>query len=145
MAEQDGENPALPQATAATIDQSPSTARLVVIGSGDFLNDTVFTISSQMSFDRYLNSIQLLQNAVDRSVEDLDLLSIRSRGATTRLLEPLEPNEESMWEALNYAVALMAIVVIGLIWASRRRNQKPMELHGSPPQKTEQEVSLEKV
>ena len=122
--------------------KSPDTARLTVIGSGDFLNDTVFQISSQLSANRYLNSLQLIQNAVDWSVEDMDLLSIRSRGSNTRVLDPLQPNEESFWEFLNYAVALLALVVIGLFWAARRRGEKPMILTRSIADHTDPEVSL---
>ena len=65
-----------PAPATGTIDSSPTTSRLVVIGSGDFLNDTVFSLSSQLSPDSYLNSLQLVANAVDWSVEDLDLLGI---------------------------------------------------------------------
>ncbi len=68
-----------PQAGGA-IETSPDTARLVVVGSAEFLTDIVFQISSSLAQDRYLNSLQFLQNAVDWSVEDLDLLGIRSRG-----------------------------------------------------------------
>jgi ABC-2 type transport system permease protein len=124
-----GEGAATPARSAlGAIEKSPDTARLAVIGSGDFLNDTVFTISSQLSFDRYLNSLQFIQNAVDWSVEDMDLLSIRSRGAYARVLDPLEPSEQSFWEFTNYALALLALVVIGGLWAAHRRNEKPMAI-----------------
>ncbi len=123
--------PAQPVVTS-TIDRSPDTARLIVIGSGDFINDTVFQISGQASFDRYLNSLQFLQNSVDWSVEDLDLLSIRSRGTYARLLDPLEPSEQSFWEYVNYGIALLALVVIGLLWASGRRSEQPMQLDPPP-------------
>jgi len=120
--------PESPAASASTITVSPETARLVVIGSGDFLNDTVFNISSQISLDRYLNSLQFVQNAVDWSVEDLDLLNIRSRGAHARVLDPLETSEQTLWESINYGFALLALVVIGILWTTRRRSERPMEL-----------------
>ena len=110
------------------IDASPETARLIVIGSGQFVNDTVFQIASQTSFDRYLTSLQLLQNATDWAVEDLDLLSIRSRGTYTRLLDPLEPTDQRFWEMANYALILIALVLIGLLWTARRRSEAPMQL-----------------
>jgi ABC-2 type transport system permease protein len=135
--------PAAP--TTGTIEKSPATARLVVIGSGDFLNDTVFTISSQLAPDRYLNSLQFMQNAVDWSVEDLDLLTIRSRGTASRVLDPLTADEQSMWEFANYAFALVALVIIGIWWASRRRAEKPMTLSKNPFENNEQEVSLERL
>jgi ABC-2 type transport system permease protein len=135
--------PAAP--TTGTIDQSPDTARLVVIGSGDFLNDTVFTISSQLAPERYLNSLQFVQNAVDWSVEDLDLLTIRSRGTSSRVLDSLEPNEQSRWEFANYGFALVALVIIGLWWASRRRAEQPMTLSPNHFDTVDQEVSLERL
>jgi ABC-2 type transport system permease protein len=145
-----GQTEATPQATPAapatgTIEQSPATARLVVIGSGDFLNDTVFTISSQLAADRYLNSLQFVQNAVDWAVEDLDLLTIRSRGSASRVLDNLAPDEQSMWELANYGFALVALVIIGLWWASRRRAEQPMSLTPNPFEKSDQEVSLERL
>jgi ABC-2 type transport system permease protein len=141
--------PAQPNAVTpsqtGTIVESPNTARLVVIGSGDFVNDTVFNISSQLSADRFLNSLQFIQNAVDWSVEDLDLLSIRSRGSAVRILDPLTEEQQSMWEFANYGFALAALVIIGFWWASRRRAEQPMELTPNPFDVSEQEVSLERL
>lgn len=141
---------AAPQPTPAapatgTIEKSPATARLVVIGTGDFLNDTVFQISSQLAADRYLNSLQFVQNAVDWSVEDLDLLTIRSRGSSSRVLDSLTPDQQSKWEFGNYGFALLALVIIGLWWASRRRTEQPMNLSPNPFENTDQEVSLERL
>jgi ABC-2 type transport system permease protein len=116
-----------------------------VIGSADFLNDTVFNISSQLAPEGYLNSLQFIQNAVDWSVEDLDLLTIRSRGTSSRLLQPLPPDEQSLWEWGNYGFALAALVIIGAWWASRRRSEEPMLLSPNPFESNEQEVSLERL
>jgi ABC-2 type transport system permease protein len=114
--------------TLGVIEQSPDTARLVVIGSSEFLDDTVLNISRNQSADRYLNNLQLLQNAVDWSVEDADLLTIRSRGTFARLLQPLTPGEESFWEILNYVVALLGLGVLAFVWNRWRRREKPMAL-----------------
>ncbi len=101
---------------------------MVIIGSAEFLNDIIFDISSSLSFDRYINSLQLAQNAVDWSVEDLDLLTIRSGGAAARVLNPLTERQQTIWEIVNYAIALLAVVGLGLIWRWRRQNEKPIEL-----------------
>jgi ABC-2 type transport system permease protein len=115
-----------------TIESSPGTARLVVFSSAEFVDDTVFDISARLTPDRYLNSLQLVQNAVAWSTEDLDLLTIRSRGTYARVLNPLTESEQSLWEGANYAIALLALAVIGVLWSTRRRNERPMEL--LPPQ-----------
>ncbi|MEZ4737421.1 MAG: Gldg family protein [Caldilineaceae bacterium] len=117
-----------PQPDASTLTQSPETARLIVIGSGEFVDDFVLQLSSQLIQDQVLNNLQFAQNAVDFAVEDTDLLAIRARGTFTRLLDPLTESEQSGWEFGNYAVALLALVVIGALWYVRRRNERPMEL-----------------
>jgi ABC-2 type transport system permease protein len=111
-----------------TIDVSPESSRLVVVGSAEFVDDTVLEISRSLSQDRYLLNLQFIQNAVDWSVEDEDLLSIRSRGTYARLLQDLDSEQRSLWEGLNYAAALIGVVVIGIIWDVRRRGEEPMEL-----------------
>lgn len=131
-------------ASVGTIETSPNSARLVVIGSADFLNDAIFNISFGTSFDSHLNRLQFAQNVVDWSVEDLDLLSIRSRGANARILNPLTTSEQNFWEGLNYVLALLALVVIGIIWNIRRTHEKPMVLTEAKTS-SEQEVHLEHV
>jgi ABC-2 type transport system permease protein len=113
-----------------TIEVSPESSRLVVIGSAEFIDDIVLEISRRFSRDRYLNNLQFLQNVVDWSVEDEDLLSIRSRGTYARLLKPMEKDEQTFWEGLNYAVALLALVGIGVVWNIRQRSEEPMPLVG---------------
>jgi ABC-2 type transport system permease protein len=111
-----------------TVESSPESARLVVIGSSEFIDDAVLRISQNLSADRYLNNLEFVQNAVDWSVEDEDLLSIRTRGTYARMLEPLEQGQQTMWEGMNYAVALVALGVIAGVWNLRRRSEQPMEL-----------------
>ena len=114
----------------STIESSPDTARLVVFGSGEFLTDVIFQVSSNLSGERYLNSLQLAQNAVDWGVEDLDLLNIRTRGTSTRVLDPLTEGQQRFFEFLNYGLALAALVIIAVLWSLRRRNEKPLVLVG---------------
>jgi ABC-2 type transport system permease protein len=121
-------DPALQQSTPGVIETSPDTARLVVFGSAEFLDDIVFEISSSLSMDRYLNSLRLLQNAVAWSTEDLDLLSIRSRGSVSRPLMPLTERQQSFWEGANYVVALVALGAIGIVWNTHTKNEQPMDL-----------------
>jgi ABC-2 type transport system permease protein len=110
------------------IDVSPDSARLVVIGSAEFLDDAVLDISRNLSRDRYLQNLQLVQNAVDWSLEDEDLLTIRSRGIYARLLRDLDQEQQSFWEGLNYALALLGVIVIGVVWNMRQRGEEPIVL-----------------
>ncbi len=114
--------------TASVIESSPATSRLVVVGSADFLTDVIFQISASLTPDSYQNSLSFLQNAVDWSVEDLDLLGIRARGAASRVLAPMSEVQQRTWEVLNYGLALAALIGIGVLWNVRRRNERPMAL-----------------
>ncbi len=122
------EGEAVSDPAAGVIEQSPESARLVVIGSGEFLNDLVFNISASLTQDRYLNTLQFLENVVDWSVEDVDLLAIRSRGTTVRLLGPDVEEQRTFWEGLNYALALLSLIGIAVVWNAQRRNEQPMAL-----------------
>jgi ABC-2 type transport system permease protein len=82
-------------ALTGTIETSSASTRLVVIGSLEFLDDVVLRLSSNVSGERYFNNLQLVQNAVDWSTEDLELLNIRARGTHARVLKPMEKSEQS--------------------------------------------------
>jgi ABC-2 type transport system permease protein len=111
-----------------TIDVSPESSRLVVVGSAEFLDDAVLQISRGSGQDRYLNNLQFVQNAIDWAVQDEDLLAIRSRGTYARMLVNLTQEQQTMWEWINYAVALLGVVAIGIVWNARRRGEEPIEL-----------------
>ncbi|MBN1260778.1 MAG: Gldg family protein [Anaerolineae bacterium] len=114
--------------TPGTITTSPASARLVVIGSTEFLDDIVFELSSRLTGDRYLNSLKLVQNAVAWATEDLDLLTIRARGTSARVLYELTDQEESIAEAANYVLAFLSLIGLGILWTVRLRNEPPMAL-----------------
>lgn len=110
------------------IKKSPNTSRLIVVGSSEFINDTVINLSRSTGQDRFLNNLQFVQNIIDWSVEDDDLLSIRSRGSHARLLVPMTRQEQRFWEWLNYGLALAALISISLFGSTRRHKEKPIEL-----------------
>ncbi len=112
----------------APLERSPNGTRLVVISSSDFLNDTVMQLSARLTQDRYLNNLRLLQNAVDWSAEDLDLLAIRARGTYTRVLLPVGDRIQNIVEFANYAIALTILVTLYVFWQTRKRHEKPMRL-----------------
>jgi ABC-2 type transport system permease protein len=114
------------QPVLGTIETSPESARLVVVGSSEFLNDAVLSLSQSLSPERYLNNLTFLLNAVDWSVEDEDLLTIRTRGTQARLLRDLTREQQSFWEGLNYAVALLGLIAIGIVWNVQQRGEEPI-------------------
>lgn len=108
------------------IDESPKTARLVVVGSSSFANDVLLGISRQAP-----TNLQLVQNLVDWGVEDVDLLSIRSRGTFARTLAPLERAKRFTYEIANYAIVVVALLVVVVFIRSRRGGLAKIELDPS--------------
>ncbi len=99
------------------IDRSPESARIILFSSADFLSDETLELLSAALRTRYFNPIQLVENAVDWSLEDRGLLAIRGRSQFSRTLEPLDREEQQFWEYLNYALALLGL---GGVWIIRR-------------------------
>jgi len=112
-----------------TIERSPESARIILFGSNDFLKDRVIGLAGLAAGSEYLNSLQLMANAVDWSLEDRNLLAIRSRGHFNRTLPALDRGEQAFWEYSNYLLALAALGAIALLrqWRQRARRRAYLE------------------
>lgn len=109
----------------SVLEKSPNVARIVVFASNDFAADDATQILGMMGGTQYTNNLQLVENAVDWSVMDRTLLSIRSRGHFARTLVPLTDSEKQGWEAFNYLFALFGLFLVwGAYKYTQRRSQK---------------------
>ena len=104
----------------SVIERSPESARIILFSSNDFLRDQVISMLGSAQQSGYLNTLQMFANAVDWSLEDSGLLSIRSRGHFNRTLPPMEQSTQMFWEYLNYGLAALAIVLIAVFERRRR-------------------------
>ena len=116
------------------LERSPDGTRMIVLGSSEFVNDNVYQISLSFGADRFASNLQLISNAIDWFTEDVSLASIRSRGSVTRILPPISEAEQSQWMLVNYAVALIGLVLIGVVWQLQRRAEQPIALIAPPGQ-----------
>ena len=123
---------------AAMLDSSLASARLVVFGSSGFVDDFALKMSSALTSDYVENNLRLMQNAVDWSVEDVDLLGIRARGTSTRILYSMDDNQQTMWELITYAVSTFLLLAVAFSWHNRQKNQQPMVLVPVKKNKKEQ-------
>lgn len=119
--------------TGRTIKRSPADARLTVVASSSFINDMVLQLSRQVAGERFTANLQLVENLIDWSVADVDLLSIRSAGTFARTLLPMEPEERALYEYANYGVVVLALGIIVALTYGRRRRLTPITLEGSRP------------
>lgn len=117
-----------PEVVSSIIDRSPDSGRIILFGSNSFLNDKILWLATQSLSVRYLKPVELIHNAVDWSLEDRDLLSIRGRGHFARTLHPMSERLELIFEYLNYGLALVGLAVIWLIRRHfRLRNRQRFE------------------
>ena len=100
------------------IDKSPSSARIILFASNSFLSDQIMWMASQSLGSRYVQPVELIQNVIDWSLEDRELLSIRGRGHFGRTLRPMTEGFELFFEYLNYALAILGLT---LVWYLRKR------------------------
>ena len=118
------ENPA--SGSSQVLGTSSPDARLVVFGSSEFLRDEVFQISQQD--DRAINNIQLFQNAIDWSLADTDMLSIRSRGTFARTLAPMTDGRRSTWEVVNAMLMIVGLLAV-IFWVYlKRKSVHPIDV-----------------
>lgn len=108
---------------SGVISRSPQSAQIVLIGSNDFLRDSVVQITGSATGSRNLGGYQLLANAIDWALEDESLLSIRSRGKYNRTLPPMERETQRFWEISNYAFAAFAIFLIAMVRGVLKRRR----------------------
>jgi len=93
----------------------------VIFGSSTFASDLVQQLDSEFT----KSNIELVHNAVDWSLADTDLLSIRSRNAATRALT-VPPESRAKWIWINGVLAVLGLVgVVVLAWL-RRRSVQPI-------------------
>lgn len=109
-------------AVNSVIGHSAESARLIVIGSNEFVTDQTLQLVSTATRSLYRNSLQMMQNAVDWSLEDSALLSIRSRGHFSRTLPNLDRADQQFFEWLNYGLVIISL--IGLVFWHRARRAK---------------------
>lgn len=108
------------------IRQSPEDTRIVVLGSAEFLDDFILSLMGVLAPDQAQANALLLQNLVDWSLADAELLSIRARGDTVRILRPLTQQEQISIEVLNYVLALMVLGAVAGLWRWRSAHQQPL-------------------
>jgi ABC-2 type transport system permease protein len=110
---------------SGVIESSPASARLILIGSAAFATDTAISLATEATQSRYLKPVELIQNAVEWSLEDRGLLALRGRGQFSRLLEPVSREGRMFYEYLNYGLALAGVLF--LYWLARRRRARRAE------------------
>lgn len=119
-----------PPVISGVIESSPESARLILIGSSSFLTDTAISLANEAMQSRYLKPVELVQNALEWSLEDRGLLALRGHGQFGRMLEPIAQQRRLFWESLNYVLAVGALALVYVLHRRlrARREQRYAEI-----------------
>ena len=112
-----------PPVIGRVIEHSPDSARIILISSPTFASDTTLSLISSTLGTEYLNPVTLLNNGVDWSLEDRDLLAIRGRSHFARTLPPMSHERRLFWEYLNYGLAAAGLLLLWLVRARIRHGR----------------------
>lgn len=96
----------------SVVERSASSSRILLFSSNEFLTDLSLRISQSSGTAKFQNSLQLMENALDWSLEDRALLSIRGRGQFSRTLLPKQESEQMQYEVFNYLFVCLGLVVV---------------------------------
>jgi ABC-2 type transport system permease protein len=88
---------------------------IILFAFNSFLTDEMLDLASSGLGTRYLKPVQLVENAIDWSLEDRGLLDIRGCAHFSRTLDPLSRESQMFWEYLNYGLALLGLFLVWLI------------------------------
>ncbi len=113
--ESDGDAKEAELTVSSVINRSAESARIILFASNDFLRDQVLGLAGSAQQSEYLNTLQMSANAIDWSLQDSGLLSIRSRGHFNRTLPPMDQSTQVFWEYLNYGLAAILLLLVGVI------------------------------
>ena len=125
---QEGEAPSLSsaslfqkfKASGRVLNKAVSGSKLVVIGSPEQVSDLGLGIGQYYTGafglrGDYQSSILLLQNLVEWAVEDDSLASLRTVGASSRILKSITKDEQVQYEWQQYAFAFFALLFLKLM------------------------------
>ena len=108
--------------TRTVIDRSLPDARLAVVGSSAVVGDLVLSLAQQPGGEVHASNLQWIGNLIDWSVEDTELLTIRTSGAYARTLLPIDDATRQAWEAGQVVLAI--VLVLGIAAGARRRRDR---------------------
>ena len=109
---------------SGVIEQSPESSRLIVFASNEFLEDQILRLAGAATGTKYNNPLLMVANAVEWSLEDRGLLSIRARGHFSRTLPPMERDEQVFWEYMNYGMVLLGLVLVAVVQGQLKKRRR---------------------
>jgi ABC-type uncharacterized transport system involved in gliding motility auxiliary subunit len=105
------------QAVAVSVEKGNS--KMVIIGDGDF------AVNGQNQQRLQEDNINLMSNAIDWLSDDTGLISLRTKGVSSRPIDPdLEDGTKTLLKYLNFLLPVFLIIGFGVVRYQFRRRQR---------------------
>jgi ABC-2 type transport system permease protein len=124
------------QGNRFNIRQTGNPTKMLVVGDGDLVKNQLNILNPNLprnaplplGFDQFTNTEfgnkDFVLNAVDYMLDDMGLISIRSRELKLRLLDARRvKTEKNTWKVLNTAVPIGLVLLFGLIYTTLRKRR----------------------
>lgn len=95
-------------------------SKMVVIADGDF----AVSGSQQRQQRRPADNISLMTNAIDWLSDDTGLISLRTKGVTSRPIDQLEDSTKSILKYTNFLLPILLVIGYGLVRMQRNRMKR---------------------
>jgi gliding-associated putative ABC transporter substrate-binding component GldG len=92
-------------------------ARMIIFGDGDFAVNGPSNQGHQLSPD----NVNLLVNSIDWLSDDTGLIGLRTRGITSRTLDPIEDGKKNFLKWFNLLLPVALIILYGFFRMQRNR------------------------
>jgi len=113
------------KSASAPIALSPET-RLIVVGNAEFVSDLVARVLANVGGNFFGENLRFVENLVDWSTLDPDMISIRSRGASLRRLEQTKRSDQIGIEIANYLIPTLILIALGIWRFWKRKHAQPI-------------------
>ncbi len=111
----------LPVAVALSGDIDGANTKLVVFGDGDFAVNGEGQGQQKLQPD----NVNLMSNAIDWLSDDTGLIALRTKGVTSRPLDPdIEEGSKTLVKYLNFLVPIFLIIIYGVVRYRVRKNKR---------------------
>ncbi len=111
----------LPVAVALSGKIDGANTKMVVFGDGDFAVNGQGQGQQQLQED----NVNLMSNAIDWLSDDTGLIALRTKGVTSRPLNPdIEEGTKTLVKYLNFLIPIFLIIIYGIIRYRVRKNRR---------------------
>ena len=113
--------------SAKSIQQAPESARLLVVGDSDLVNDQNLQVAQQVQI--YQTNLFFFLNAIDWLAHDESLIALRIKGVSARPLTVTMDGATRAWIGFNVVGVPLFLVVFGIaLWRVRTARRRSFKL-----------------